>query len=79
MLGVDSVSLCVRQAHLTVEELAAYLDGVIRPEERVRVEAHLSACGQCFEELVALLKIIRLPGDGASGKGPTDPPHKDPP
>jgi hypothetical protein len=34
--------------------LAAYLDGEVTAEERGQIEAHLSACPQCSEELEAL-------------------------
>ncbi len=40
-------------SHLTAEQLAAYLNGAIAKEERMRIEAHLATCGQCCDEVVA--------------------------
>jgi hypothetical protein len=44
--------------HLTPGQTAAYLDRVLTPEERARVEAHLEACSECRSELVALRPLV---------------------
>ena len=44
--------------HLTPEQTAAYLDGVLAPEARARVEAHLEACSECRSEVVALRPLV---------------------
>lgn len=63
------VFLPARNEHLTAEELAAYLDGALRREERIEVETHLSVCRQCLDELVALSRILE-PDGGGSGAEP---------
>jgi anti-sigma factor RsiW len=49
----------VRNDHLTTEELAAYVDGVVGAEERRHLEAHLIGCRQCLDDVVALLIVLR--------------------
>jgi anti-sigma factor RsiW len=49
----------VRNDHLTTEELAAYVDGVVGAEERRRLEAHLIGCRQCLDDVVALLIVLK--------------------
>jgi hypothetical protein len=44
--------------HLTPEQTAAYLDRVLAPEARARVEAHLDACSECRSEVVALRPLV---------------------
>jgi anti-sigma factor RsiW len=52
----------VRNDHLTTEELAAYVDGVVGAEERRHLEAHLIGCRQCLDDVVALLRVLK-PGN----------------
>lgn len=44
--------------HLTPELTAAYLDRVLAPEVRARVESHLEACSECRGEVVALRPLV---------------------
>lgn len=39
--------------HLTEEEIGAYVDGVIAPEERERLESHLAECSTCVDTTVS--------------------------
>lgn len=55
----------MRQAHFTAEELTAYLHGAIRRDERGGLEEHLNGCAECYQELVALMRMIR-PAGGVS-------------
>jgi anti-sigma factor RsiW len=52
----------VQNDHLTTEELAAYVDGVMGAEERRYLEAHLIDCRQCLDDVVALLMVLK-PGN----------------
>ena len=54
-----SVSSGMRDHHLTEAELAAYVEGVVRAEERARLESHLIGCTGCLDEVLALLRIMR--------------------
>ena len=45
--------------HLTTEELAAYLDGSLRPAERRQIEAHLADCSDCLDELTTGERLVR--------------------
>jgi anti-sigma factor RsiW len=49
----------MRDDHLTDAELAAYVEGVVRAEERARMESHLIHCTGCLDEVLALLRIVR--------------------
>lgn len=46
--------------HLDPDLLSAYLDGEVTPAERARVEAHLSTCGGCRQELESLRWTVGL-------------------
>lgn len=48
-----------RSDHLTVEELAAYLDGNVSPEEIVRIQEHLDECGICREETADVVTVLQ--------------------
>lgn len=45
--------------HPSAGELAAYVDGVATDEEQRRVEAHLSRCAPCREDLVVVRDAVR--------------------
>ena len=47
-----------RNGHTTSEDLAAYLDGEVRPEERARIHAHLDDCESCREETADLIVLL---------------------
>jgi hypothetical protein len=49
-----------RDLHLTPEQTAGYLDRVLTDEERARVEAHLAACFECRDEVVALRNLVSV-------------------
>lgn len=42
--------------------MAAYLDGVLPPEDRTRLEAHLAGCPHCSEYLAQLRATIHALG-----------------
>ncbi len=48
------------QAHVNVELLSAFLDGQVSQAERGLVEAHLSGCAVCREELESLRRTVAL-------------------
>jgi hypothetical protein len=54
-----SVFWFVQPRHLSDDEVAAYLDGIVPWAERQRIEAHLVHCGACLDEVVRLLYILR--------------------
>ncbi len=43
---------------LTDEEITAYIDGVVSPEQRARIEAHLARCGFCLHNIAELRQLI---------------------
>jgi len=45
-----------------VELVTAYLEGALSPEERLRLERHLSACDGCTRYLEQMRTTIRLSG-----------------
>lgn len=44
-------------AHLETGEVAAYLDHVLPPGERDRVEAHLADCAECRQEVIEVSRL----------------------
>lgn len=46
-----------KDLHLTIEQLSAYLDGQLSPEEQVHCDTHLKACEQC-QQLLAELRLV---------------------
>lgn len=46
-------------SHLTVDEVAAYLDAAAEPAERAQIEAHLADCRPCRDELVVVAEASR--------------------
>ena len=59
MSGVRVEELSCREV---VELLGDYLDGAMAPEDRVRLEEHLTACQGCAAYLEQLRTTIRLSG-----------------
>jgi anti-sigma factor RsiW len=49
--------------HLTTDQVAAYLDGLVAPDERLRIEVHLTACDRCLQEVVEVIRQARSGGD----------------
>jgi hypothetical protein len=45
--------------HLTVEEIADYLDAVLDLRSRQRIEAHLAICDVCLDEVIAVLRQLQ--------------------
>src|SRR2546427_9917818 len=45
--------------HLTVDDVAAYVDRGLAAPERARVEEHLAACAACRTEGVAVARLSR--------------------
>ena len=73
--------------HLTVDDVAAYVDRGLAAPERARVEEHLAACAACRAEVVAVTRLSRtlaarrrwavmapLAAAAASGAGSSDRP-----
>ena len=54
------------------KKLAGYLDGAVRPSERVRVQEHLVSCGACREELERYRKLSMLLARTATAVAPAD-------
>lgn len=50
----------VTTPHLTLDQLTAYLDGDLAPEERVRFDDHLRTCRDCRRELTELRSTVAL-------------------
>ncbi|MBA3522057.1 MAG: zf-HC2 domain-containing protein [Gemmatimonadales bacterium] len=48
-------------AHLTAEEVAAYLDHASGTPAREQIEAHLATCNRCLAEVAAALRFLRPP------------------
>ena len=49
-----------RQQHLTNEQLSAYLDRQITPQEQASFDAHLASCAQCRDALAELRATVLL-------------------
>jgi anti-sigma factor RsiW len=47
--------------HLSIEELAAYLDGRLSDPARARLDRHLAACDGCRDEWVATTRLVSRP------------------
>lgn len=47
--------------HLTVEEIAGYLDAVLDFRSRRRIEAHLVICDACLDEVIEVLRQLPPP------------------
>lgn len=59
-MKISSWFRALRGTHLHIEQLSAYLDGQVRPDERRRIEAHLAACEACRRELAGLRQTVAL-------------------
>lgn len=53
------------ETHASAEELAAYIDGKVGPDEWNRLVAHLATCEACFRDLVAIMKLMKPDPDAA--------------
>ena len=66
--------------HPELEDLAAYIDGMLPPDERARVAEHLDSCPQCYEvfaETVRLQAEEPAAVDPPSGVTPAPLPFRD--
>ena len=45
--------------HVTTDEFAAYVDGTVSTDERVRIDGHLASCLSCAKELLALSRLTK--------------------
>ncbi len=45
--------------HIAGEQLAAYVDGVLKSEEKTGLESHLSHCPECLQSLAEIVEIQR--------------------
>lgn len=46
-------------AHVTTDEFAAYVDGAVSSDERIRIDGHLASCLSCAEELLAVSRLTK--------------------
>ncbi|WP_069997533.1 anti-sigma factor family protein [Cellulosilyticum sp. I15G10I2] len=46
------------KCHECIEQLSAYIDHMLTPEEQKELERHLESCQSCQEELKALIEIV---------------------
>jgi hypothetical protein len=44
--------------HSSSADIAAYLDGVLAPQDRARVEQHVAECDDCRSELIAVSRVL---------------------
>jgi hypothetical protein len=51
-------AIVVSDQHLDPKDVVAYVDGVARPSERVRIESHLVTCAECRDEVADAGRII---------------------
>ena len=45
-------------SHLTVHDVAAYLDGAVEAATREGLEAHLAGCDACLGEVISTARIL---------------------
>jgi hypothetical protein len=45
--------------HLSSDDLAAYIDGILPAAEQTRADEHLADCDDCQTELIALSRVLR--------------------
>ena len=45
--------------HVTTDEFAAYVDGTVSTDERIRIDGHLASCLSCAKELLALSRLTK--------------------
>jgi anti-sigma factor RsiW len=55
---------------LSDEQMAAYVDGLVSPEERLRIEEHLAVCGPCLRAVAEIKGLA-----SAAGEAPAAPPE----
>jgi len=48
-----------RDVHLSIDDVAAYVDRQLERPARARVEDHLTTCGECREEIVTVTRLAR--------------------
>ena len=46
--------------HLSVDQIAAFVDSGLAREERAQVEAHLAECDDCRSEVLEVTRIVRV-------------------
>ena len=49
-----------RDAHLTTDDAAAYVDGRLAAAERAAIDSHLAQCAECRMEVVHVTRLVRL-------------------
>jgi anti-sigma factor RsiW len=49
-----------RDRHLTIDDVAAYVDGRIAAAERAVIDSHLGQCAECRSEVVGVTRLVRL-------------------
>ena len=53
-----STVVTTNQAHLTAEDVAAFLDRRLTTPERLGIEEHLAGCSQCRGEVAAVRRLV---------------------
>ena len=53
-------------------EISNYVDDVVDPESRSRMEAHFKVCKHCSAILDGTKNVVKLIGDGAAFEVPSD-------
>jgi anti-sigma factor RsiW len=49
-----------RDAHLTTDDAAAYVDGRLAAAERAAIDSHLAQCAECRLEVVDVTRMVRV-------------------
>lgn len=60
---MDQDSSC-SGSHLSVEEIAVYVDLLTTRPGRLRVETHLVHCDVCLADVVAAVRVLRTSSQG---------------
>jgi anti-sigma factor RsiW len=63
-------SMTERAEHLSAEELAAYIDHQLSPDETRRADAHLADCATCRRELAASSRVVATAPIAGSRRSP---------
>jgi anti-sigma factor RsiW len=58
--------------HLSDNDMAAYVDGKVAPEEREYIEGHLSRCAECREIVVFVFRATEAAPDGDLPNSPVE-------